>query len=30
MSSFLNQNLGIEELKELIMKEGDVFDNDFP
>ena len=30
MSSFLDQYLGGEELKELILEEGNVFDNDLP
>ena len=30
MSSFLDQYLGGEELEELILEEGNVFDNDLP
>ena len=30
MSSFLDQYLGGEELEELILEEGSVFDNNFP
>ena len=30
MSSFLDQHLDGEELEELILEEGNVFDNDLP
>ena len=30
MSSFLDQYLGGDELEELILEEGNVFDNDLP